>query len=370
MLFRLKFKIDALVTEILDQLPKEVFESRTTTFFDPAMAGGQFVVQIEKRLRACGHSDENIASRVYGLAEDIIDLNYAINTKKLIGRYAVGGLEEMEQCNMKFDVIVGNPPYQGTTNSKSGKNLQPIWPKFLCKAFNLVHINGYVAFVTPRTWASGSRNITKTFFKDYRIVFLNMNVTKYFNIIGDVSAYVLQNCEPGKSLTTIIDVAGDPMNIDMTKFDYIPFNASRLGLAIFEKTVLTTEHFSFVESKQQISSSTGPRILFLAGRNGAYSGRVFVESIIKTKKGIGQIAKLTKPFTSSDAVVLEKNLKLKLYPFLFNLLGGNRGLNRTWILNSLPRIDHKKLWTDVELYKYFGLTQEEINYIEEENNVK
>jgi len=38
MLFRLKIKIDALVTEILDLLPKEIFESSTTTFFDPANA--------------------------------------------------------------------------------------------------------------------------------------------------------------------------------------------------------------------------------------------------------------------------------------------------------------------------------------------
>ena len=31
----------------------------------------------------------------------------------------------------------------------------------------------------------------------------------------------------------------------------------------------------------------------------------------------------------------------------------------------LPRIDLSHTWTDAELYQYFDLTQEEINYIEE-----
>ena len=42
MLERIK-PLDALVVEILDQLPKEVWTSKTSTFLDPAMGGGQFV---------------------------------------------------------------------------------------------------------------------------------------------------------------------------------------------------------------------------------------------------------------------------------------------------------------------------------------
>ena len=40
MLGRLKFEIDELVDEILDQLPVSVFERNDTTFLDPAMGGG------------------------------------------------------------------------------------------------------------------------------------------------------------------------------------------------------------------------------------------------------------------------------------------------------------------------------------------
>ena len=43
MLSRIKFEIEPLVKEMLDQLPASVWANDTTTFFDPAIGGGQFV---------------------------------------------------------------------------------------------------------------------------------------------------------------------------------------------------------------------------------------------------------------------------------------------------------------------------------------
>jgi site-specific DNA-methyltransferase (adenine-specific) len=51
----------------------------------------------------------------------------------------------------------------------------------------------------------------------------------------------------------------------------------------------------------------------------------------------------------------------KLYRFLSSL----RGAGMKGILNySLPKVDLTRSWTDQELYQHFGLTQEEIDYIE------
>ena len=38
--------------------------------------------------------------------------------------------------------------------------------------------------------------------------------------------------------------------------------------------------------------------------------------------------------------------------------------NEPKILNLLPVLDFTKIWSDQDLYHYFGLTQEEIDYIE------
>jgi hypothetical protein len=48
----MKFEIDELVAEILDQLPSSVWTSNSTTFLDPAIGGGQFVRAVEQRLRS------------------------------------------------------------------------------------------------------------------------------------------------------------------------------------------------------------------------------------------------------------------------------------------------------------------------------
>ena len=40
------------------------------------------------------------------------------------------------------------------------------------------------------------------------------------------------------------------------------------------------------------------------------------------------------------------------------------GFLKTNIIKSIPYIEMDKIWTDEELYAHFGLTQEEIDYIE------
>ena len=86
MLSRLKFEISPLVKEMLDQLPSAVWSSSSTTFLDPSMGGGQFLVEIERRLRASGHSDENISARVFGCEKNKLRVNYAKNNKKLLSK--------------------------------------------------------------------------------------------------------------------------------------------------------------------------------------------------------------------------------------------------------------------------------------------
>ena len=76
---RLKIEVASLVNGMLDELPKWVWSSKDTTFLDPSMGGGQFVREIERRLREAGWSDENIRTRVFGFENDEMIMNFAIN---------------------------------------------------------------------------------------------------------------------------------------------------------------------------------------------------------------------------------------------------------------------------------------------------
>ena len=55
-------------------------------------------------------------------------------------------------------------------------------------------------------------------------------------------------------------------------------------------------------------------------------------------------------------------LNSKLYNFLI-ITGKWSGFLNGKLICSLPRLANKK-WTDKAIYKHFGLTQEEIDYIE------
>ena len=108
---RLKFDVSQLVNEILDQLPESIFKSKTTTFFDPCIAGGQIVKEIERRLKNYGHSDTNISKRVHGMSTSSLRTNYAVNKNKLVGQYKITKDFLEENMNKKFDVVISNPPY-------------------------------------------------------------------------------------------------------------------------------------------------------------------------------------------------------------------------------------------------------------------
>lgn len=60
---------------------------------------------------------------------------------------------------MQFDVIVGNPPYQGGNFGK--KVYKSLWPLFWAKSFNLLKDDGFVSLITPLTWCSPTNDLSK-----------------------------------------------------------------------------------------------------------------------------------------------------------------------------------------------------------------
>lgn len=117
MLSRLKFNLECLANEMLDQVDKTIFERDDTTFLDPACGGGQFVKAVEDRLRQYGHSDENIANRVHGAVENILDVGFI---KKTTGTVANVASKDPRDMKMKFDLVIGNPPFTLQTSRKDG----------------------------------------------------------------------------------------------------------------------------------------------------------------------------------------------------------------------------------------------------------
>jgi hypothetical protein len=68
---------------------------------------------------------------------------------------------------MKFDVVVGNPPYQenqeGQEQRKRKGLSHNLWSKFWWLSFQIVESNGNIVLLTPTTWMSPSKDINGSF---------------------------------------------------------------------------------------------------------------------------------------------------------------------------------------------------------------
>lgn len=209
MISRLKFDIQPLVNEILDQLPADVWASSTTLFLDPAIGGGQFLREIEARLRAAGHSNENINGRVYGCEDSEHRVQYAKNKYKLVATLGVGDFLEKDFTTMKFDVIVGNPPYQDSNSDGRKDQASNLWTLFWKKSLDVAKPNGIVSLITPTSWLSPSKDFRGIdaapviddepvlrlwdLFSKYSS-YANVNdVAQHFQGIGSTFGYVIVN---------------------------------------------------------------------------------------------------------------------------------------------------------------------------------
>lgn len=135
-----------LVNLILDKIPSDVWTNPSSTFLDPCMGTGTFLIGIVRRLvDIYGYSELDAKSRVYGYE---IRIKY-INKLKRRGYVNLQHKDFLsDEIKMKFDVVIGNPPYQDS--GKPGDNA--LYLHFTKKVLNgLLKDGGYFSFVVPTT---------------------------------------------------------------------------------------------------------------------------------------------------------------------------------------------------------------------------
>jgi hypothetical protein len=211
-----------LVRMILNKIPNEVWTNPTTTFIDPCMGKGVFLIEIVRRLvDIYGYSEEDAKSRVFGYDVRVKYVNYL----KRRGYKNVFHKDSLvEKFNMEFDVVLGNPPYQ----KKVGPNkTEAIWPKFVQKSFEMCKKGGYVSLIHPSGW----RNVDGKF-KETQKLLLSKDI-KYLEIHNEKDGlklfgaetrydwYVVKNVD-NSGLTKIKGQKGDTIKINLINREFIP----------------------------------------------------------------------------------------------------------------------------------------------------
>jgi hypothetical protein len=159
-----------LVEDMLNKLPGEVWSNKDLKWLDPANGIGNFPVVAFYRLNeglADAIPDE--MSRRKHIIENMLYMVEIQSSNSRIARNILTKLCDGCTPNIwttdslkltseslrshgwpeKFDIIMGNPPFNAGGLLKGGGTL---WPKFVKLAFQLIAENGYITFIHPPGW--------------------------------------------------------------------------------------------------------------------------------------------------------------------------------------------------------------------------
>ncbi len=220
MVSRLKFNIGNEIDRQFSHLPTYIWESDSTTFCDLNMAGGQFIQKVGEWLRKYGHSDDNIRKRVFGFSEKPLYLSYIKSNPSLIGTFDIYN----DNITMKFDVQLGNDPYQ---ESVGPKKTNPIWNKLHLKRMSLLKDGGFLALIHPSGW----RNVNGDFKDVQHSIFSNNLIyleihnekdgLKTFGAETRYDWYVVQKT-PNNSPSIIKFQDDSIMEVDVKDLEFLP----------------------------------------------------------------------------------------------------------------------------------------------------
>lgn len=468
-----------VANQMIDMLPQELFEDPNTTFLDPCCKSGVFLREIAKRLikgledkipDLQERIDHIMHKQLYGIA--ITELTSLLSRRSLYcskypnSKYSISRFDDAEgnirfkrinhtwkdgKCiycgasqeqydrslelethayelihilkpeevfNMKFDVIISNPPYQLEVNSET-KQAKPIYQLFVEQAKKLKP--KYITMIIPSRWFSGGIGLNG--FRDEMkndthlsqiVDFVNAKDCFPENSIGGGVCYFLWDSSY-KGDCKFTNVSGDKrieMTRNLNEFEMIVRYNEAINIlhkVLSKKENMLTDiisplmPFGLPSNYRGVSQATKTKdIALYSSKDVTYISedeipkqteylnkyKVFVSKLSAEHAGepgkdgkfrvITTSIKVVPPKTActhSYFVIGESENKdyvenilsyisTKFVRFLVLLTVSSINLSKT-SFSFVPMQDFSKPWTDEELYKKYNLTNEEIEFIED-----
>lgn len=385
------------VYEIIRKIPTELWKRDNLRILDPCCGNGNFGIPMFFELVQY-HDTQTILER-------ILEFN-DINERRLENVRSVfcGSSYRLQVTNHDFinwntdkqyDLIVANPPYAKILqNGKRASKNHNLIKEFISKALSLLKPNGYLAFITPDNWMSyAHRNVLIETLTSLQIIHLDIHsAKKYFKKIGSsFTWYVIQNCP----FYTNINVSGVwkkkeyHSSVISSRRKYIPKLYNDIVYSILRKTIdhptlpkfvvqtssdlhrYTKAHLIRNEQNEEFKYRLihTPKQTVYASRPHKYQEgyKVFISTtdiynVFIDHCGMTQSIVFILCSTEDEAKQYARVLQHPLYVFINNICRwGN--FNNIRILQNfpIPNIEYAGDLQDV--YNYFGISNEEIEYI-------
>lgn len=150
-------------------------------------------------------------------------------------------LQALVDTNMKFDMIIGNPPFQSEKGGGSlrGSTSAALWFQIVCNSLELLKPGGEIKFITPTPLFSGG-DVYRTLFigatSKYDVVSVNFDTNNYFPNIGtEMCHWHIRNTCTSNFLTTVdgarhVNLKQSHFLTSDEKFDQIVHDLSKVNL--------------------------------------------------------------------------------------------------------------------------------------------
>ena len=314
--------------------------------------------------------------------------------------------------NMTFDVIIGNPPYQ-LDDGGNGASAKPIYHLFVEQAKRL-HPR-YLCMIIPARWYSGGKGL-----EDFRGDMLNdKRIAKLVDftdskecfpgvdIAGGVCYFLWDAAHSGyceytnnlKDKTTTVkkylneysifirypvaDAIVHKVNdyseqkMDACVFSRKPFGLSTDYQASGKGPILLRSnkgYFKVSEDEVTINKALIPEwkliISYLTAEHAGMPDKQGLFKVLSTNEVLEPQSACTETYLLIGHSKLEKNirnlhqyLRTKFVRFLLLIASSGQHITRA-TFQFVPLQDFSRPWTDADLYAKYGLTDDEIQFIE------
>ncbi len=460
---------------MLDMLPQELFSDPNTKFLDPACKSGVFLREIAKRLidglkdqipDLQERLDHIYHEQLYGIA--ITELTSLLSRRSLYctkypnSVYSVSKFDDQSgnirykriphrwkegKCvfcgatqeqydrdeslethayellhtvyperlfNMRFDVIISNPPYQLTTGGgDNGTQAKPLYNVFVDQAKKLNP--RYITMILPARWYSGGiglnefrsrmltdRHITHLVdFEDSKDCFSGVDIAGgvcYFlwdrDHVGDCSTESTINGKhycSSRKLDEFDVFIRNPIAAEIVKkvtartketlsaraSSQQPFGLksnvqfiqdgdldlrTRNGWGKYKRNLITKNEV-WLDKYKVITSKTAAEHAGMADKNGQKKILSVIE-VMNPNSACSESYRVMDVFSDKDRA---ENMATYLRTKFARFLVSTRALSQNLSVNSflyVPYEDFSVQWKDEDLYSKYGLTSEEIDFIE------